>query len=81
MAVISTQQTETSVRQNDSIRQLTLIATVFLPLTFLTGFFGQNFGWLVRNIGGWPAFLGLGIGTEIVTVAFLIAFFKRRGWF
>jgi magnesium transporter len=81
MAVISTQQSETSVRQNDSIRQLTLIATVFLPLTFLTGFFGQNFGWLVRNIGGWPAFLGLGIGTEIVTVAFLIAFFKRRGWF
>src|SRR6266516_2184698 len=62
MAVISTQQTQTSVRQNDSIRQLTLIATVFLPLTFLTGFFGQNFGWLVANTNSLEAFLVLVLG-------------------
>jgi len=70
-----------SNRLNVVMKQLAVIATIFLPLTFLTGFFGQNFGWLVRNIVGWPAFLGLGIGIEIVTVAFLLAFFKRRGWF
>jgi magnesium transporter len=70
-----------SNRLNVVMKQLAVIATVFLPLTFITGFFGQNFGWLVRNIAGWPAFVVLGIGTEIATVAILMTFFKRRGWF
>jgi magnesium transporter len=70
-----------SNRLNVVMKQLAIIATIFLPLTFITGFFGQNFGWLVRNIKDWPAFLGLGIGLEIATVVLLMMFFKRRGWF
>ena len=37
MAVISVEQTKISVRQNATIEQLTILATVFLPLTFVTG--------------------------------------------
>jgi magnesium transporter len=67
-------------RTNVVTKQLAVIATVFLPLAFITGFFGQNFGFLVRNITGRPAFLGLGIGLELVTVAGLLVLFRRRGW-
>jgi magnesium transporter len=70
-----------SNRTNAVMKQLTIIATIFLPLTFVTGFFGQNFGWMVTNVDSWPRFLVLGVGTEIVALLALVAFFKRRGWF
>jgi magnesium transporter len=70
-----------SNRLNTVMKQLTIIATVFLPLTFITGFFGQNFGWMVGNIQTSSTFFGLGIGLEVLTVAGLFALFKRRGWF
>src|ERR1700753_108414 len=67
-------------RQNDVMKQLTIMATIFLPLTYLTGFFGQNFGWLVKSVGSWEEFFGIGVGTEAVAVIFLLLLFKRRGW-
>jgi magnesium transporter len=70
-----------SNRLNAVMKQLTIIATVFLPLTFITGFFGQNFDWMVTQIHSGPMFLVLGVGTEIVALLALLAFFRRRGWF
>jgi len=69
-----------SNRLNDITKQLTIIATIFLPLSYLTGFFGQNFAWLVDRIGSAAAFFGVGIGTELVAVAILLILFRRQGW-
>jgi magnesium transporter len=71
MAVISVEQTQISVRQSTTMERLTIMATVFLPLTFVTGFFGQNFGWLADHISGPWAFLVFGIGGLLVPLVLL----------
>jgi magnesium transporter len=78
MAVISVEQTKVSLRQNTTIEQLTILATVFLPLTFITGFFGQNFAWLIRHISSDTAFLVYGIGGMLVPLALLFLWLRRN---
>jgi magnesium transporter len=70
-----------SNRLNATTKQLTVIATIFLPLSFLTGFFGQNFAWMVDHVDSWQMFVALGLGLEVVTLIALLAFFRLRGWF
>jgi magnesium transporter len=68
-------------RQGEVNRQLTIIATVFLPLTFFTGFFGQNFSLLVNHIinRDW-SFWVFGVGLMVFSVVGFWIFFRRKGW-
>ncbi|MDQ6805286.1 MAG: magnesium/cobalt transporter CorA [Actinomycetota bacterium] len=70
-----------SNRQNDVMKQLTVIATIFLPLTFITGFFGQNFGFMITHLisAAWT-FWVIGIGSMVATCIGLVVFFRRKGW-
>ncbi len=69
-----------SNRLNAVMKQLTIIATVFLPLTFVTGFFGQNFGWLVHHIDTLWAFLAFGVGGMVVPCVLLFVWFRHAGF-
>jgi magnesium transporter len=80
-AAIDAYLSTSSNRLNVTTKQLTVIATIFLPLSFVTGFFGQNFAWMVGEVSSWQAFVLLGVGLEILTVIGLLVFFRLRGWF
>lgn len=67
------------LRMNETMYWLTVVATIFLPLTFLTGFFGMNFGWLVGRIDTEAAFLILGVGGSAAGAALTWLAVKRRG--
>src|SRR3954465_6344001 len=59
------------IRLNETTYWLTVVATIFLPLTFVTGFFGMNFGWMVREVNTALAFWLLGVGSLVVGVALI----------
>ena len=73
-----------SNRMNEVMKVLTVVATIFIPLTFIAGVYGMNFdtsksGWNMPELGwyfGYPLclllMLGIGVG--------MVLFFRRRGW-
>lgn len=72
-----------SIRLNDVIRVLTVISTVFMPLSFIASVYGMNFDrrspWNMPELGwhyGYPAVWGLMIA---VTIG-MIVFFRRKKW-
>ena len=64
------------------MKQTTVIATIFLPLGFITGVFGQNFAFLVTHRITSPewTFWVIGVGSMLATCAGLLVFFHRKGW-
>jgi len=65
-----------SNRLGEQTRRLTIVATIFLPLTFLTGFFGMNFGVLVSSIATRAAFAA-GLAAMVVSVPLVYAVSQR----
>jgi magnesium transporter len=63
-------------RTNEITKQLTVLAAIFLPLSFIAGFFGQNFDVL----GGKPFFVLMLCSMVLVPVG-MVAWFHRKGWF
>ncbi|HKY33822.1 MAG TPA: magnesium/cobalt transporter CorA [Candidatus Polarisedimenticolia bacterium] len=67
-----------SQRMNEVMKVLTIIATIFIPLTFIAGVYGMNFDWMpeLRWRWGYPVAMG---GMALLALSMLLAF-ARRGW-
>jgi magnesium transporter len=62
-------------------RRLAAVATIFLPIAFLAGFWGENFNVLTGDVEkGWAAFLILGVGLNVACVVVTISILNRRRW-
>lgn len=59
--------------------RLTLVSTLFLPLTAATGFFGMNFTWMTDRIGGLAAFAVLGLAVPALTTLLTLYVIRRMG--
>jgi magnesium transporter len=67
-----------SVRMNDVMKVLTIIATIFIPLTFLAGIYGMNFKYMPEYHWRW-AYPALWL-VMLLLGGGMLAAFRRRGW-
>jgi magnesium transporter len=73
-------QSTVSTRLSATGDRLALIATVVLPLAVVTGFFGQNFGWLVQRIDTFLAFALFGLVAPLLIAGGLLYVLRRHGY-
>ena len=66
-------------RMNEVMKVLTIIATIFIPMTFLAGIYGMNFKYM-PELEWRYAYLVFWIVVSVVLIA-MIAYFKRKKWF
>jgi magnesium transporter len=69
-----------SNRLNNTMKTLTVIASIFLPISFLTGFYGMNFLFLTGTLETPTQAFFIGVGTMVASVLIQLFYFRRRGW-
>jgi magnesium transporter len=67
-----------SNRMNEVMKVLTIIATIFIPITFVAGIYGMNFDWMpeLKEWWAYPAVLGV----MAVIAAGMLVYFRRKRW-
>jgi len=82
-ALTSTYFNANSDRVNRTTSRLSVVATFFVVWTLVTGFFGQNFSWLVSSVNSRADFLVFGVGGLVAPSLILagLLWVKRHDWF
>ena len=77
--MLDTYMSSISNRMNEVMKVLTVIATIFIPITFIAGVYGMNFELMpeLHWAWGYPGALGLMIATALG----LMLYFKKKFWF
>ena len=72
-------QSQISIRQNDIMKVLTIVTTIFLPLSLLAGWYGMNFEYMPEISWKYGYPMVIGVSLSIVAIS-LIIFRKKRYW-
>ncbi len=67
-----------SNRLNEVMKVLTIISTIFIPLTFITSLYGMNFRFMPELGWKWGYFATLGL--MVIVTGFMLYYFKRKRW-
>jgi len=67
-----------STKMNEVMKLLTIIATIFIPITFVVGLYGMNFHYMPELSWKWGYFAVLGF--MLCVVVFMLICFKRKNW-
>ena len=76
--MLDTYLSSVSNRMNEVMKVLTIIATIFIPITFVAGIYGMNFTNIPELQWPWGYFAALGLMGAISLV--MVAYFKRKRW-
>jgi len=79
-SAIQDYQGQVSAAQGNRINQLTLVSIIFLPITFITGYFGMNFQWLVNSTETFTTWLILGAILPVAAVVVSVWLLQLRGF-
>jgi magnesium transporter len=67
-----------SNKMNEVMKVLTIIATIFIPLTFVAGVYGMNFKYMPELEWRWGYFAVWGV--MVLVFVTMLAYFKRKAW-
>ena len=78
-SLLDTYLSSLSNRLNEVMKVLTVISTIFIPLTFIVGLYGMNFKYMpeLESPWGYPLVISL----MIVVALVMLTYFKKRRWF
>jgi len=68
-----------STKLNEIMRVLTIISVIFIPITFIVGVYGTNFSYLPEKDWHYGYFAMWGV--MLITILFMLWYFKRKNWF
>ncbi|MEJ2259766.1 MAG: CorA family divalent cation transporter [Nitrosopumilaceae archaeon] len=76
--MLDTYLSSLSNKMNEVMKTLTIIASIFIPITFIAGVYGTNFDYIPEL--AWEGSYFVMIGVMIIIVIIMVTWFRKRQW-
>ncbi|MDX1597006.1 MAG: CorA family divalent cation transporter, partial [Nitrosopumilaceae archaeon] len=76
--MLDTYLSSVSNKMNEIMKTLTIIASIFIPITFIAGIYGTNFEYIPEL--SWKGSYFVMLGVMLIVVIVMLGWFKKRNW-